>query len=64
MITTNTIDTFTIGQRVQLHPALDRWMRGDRYGKVTKITRQTVHVHLWWSGQTRAFQPMHLDPIN
>ena len=63
-ITNNNTNDFTIGQRVQLHPALDRWMRGDRYGKVSKVTRQTVHVHLDRSGQTRAFQPMHLTAVN
>jgi hypothetical protein len=38
MITTNTIETFAPGKRVQLHPALDRWMMGDRYGDIVKIT--------------------------
>jgi hypothetical protein len=27
-----TATDFEIGQRVQLHPATDRWMMGDRYG--------------------------------
>jgi hypothetical protein len=64
MITTNTIETFAIGKRVQLHPALDRWMMGDRYGDIVKTTRTHVHVHLDRSGQTLRFLPMHLDPIN
>lgn len=25
------------GDRVQLHPATDHWMRGDRYGTVSRI---------------------------
>ncbi len=25
------------GDRVQLHPATDRWMMGDRYGEVLRI---------------------------
>jgi hypothetical protein len=28
-----------IGDRVQLHPATDRWMMGDRYGVVRNIIR-------------------------
>lgn len=26
------------GDRVQLHPATDAWMQGDRYGTVDKVT--------------------------
>jgi hypothetical protein len=37
---------FTVGQRVQLAPHTDLWMRGARYGVVTKTTRQRVHVKL------------------
>ena len=25
------------GDRVELHPAMDRWMMGDRYGTVVRI---------------------------
>ncbi len=76
MITTNTIETFATGKRVQLHPALDRWMMGDRYGEVVKITQvkiiQTfdelttgwVYVKLDKSGTTMRFLPMLLEPIN
>jgi len=28
---------FNVGDRVQLHPATDAWMRGERYGNVTRI---------------------------
>lgn len=64
MITTNTTKTFAEGMRVQLHPALDRWMLGDRFGEVVKITRTHVHVALDRSGQTLRFLPMHLTPNN
>ena len=30
---------FKIGDRVQLHPATDDWMRGDRYGDVVNVRR-------------------------
>ena len=36
----------TIGDRVQLHPASDWWMRGARYGEVVKLGRKYVHVRL------------------
>lgn len=29
---------FGIGDRVQLHPATDAWMRGDRYGRVARVS--------------------------
>ena len=25
------------GTRIEMHPATDQWMRGDRYGTVTKV---------------------------
>ena len=32
-----TRNDFGIGDRVQLHPATDAWMRGDRYGRVAAV---------------------------
>ena len=29
----------TVGTRVELHPAMDAWMRGDRYGEVVGFGR-------------------------
>ena len=47
---------FTVGQSVQLHPALDTWMRGDRYGTVVKLPHvaasNTYRVHLDKSDKT------------
>lgn len=41
------------GRRVELHPGLDAWMRGDRYGVVTKCGRAgSVYVKLDKSGKT------------
>lgn len=40
------------GSRVQLHPATDRWMMGDRFGTVRKITRRCVHVKMDVSKKT------------
>lgn len=35
---------FQVGQRVQLHPGTNSWMRGDRYATVTKVGKSRVHV--------------------
>lgn len=40
------------GSRVQLHPATDRWMMGDRFGTVRKITRRSIHVKMDRSKKT------------
>ncbi len=32
-------EVFRIGQRVQIHPGLDRWMMGDRYGAIVHLYR-------------------------
>jgi hypothetical protein len=34
------------GQRVQLRPHMDLWMRGARYGDVTRVTKDLVSVRL------------------
>ena len=40
------------GQRVQLHPATDAWMRGDRYGTIVRIGPKTIHVKMDRSERT------------
>ena len=49
-----------VGDRVQLHPATDWWMRGAKYGEVTKITtnagphkRTYIYVKLDKAGAVR-----------
>jgi hypothetical protein len=37
---------FTVGQRIELSPACDLWMRGARFGNVAKIGRKFVTVKL------------------
>lgn len=44
-----------IGRRVQLHPATDRWMMGDRYGEIIKVGREYIYVKLDKSGKTIKF---------
>ena len=33
-----------IGMRVELHPATDAWMRGDRYGDIVAISRPRHYI--------------------
>ena len=28
---------YEIGDRIELHPATDEWMRGDKYGEIIKV---------------------------
>lgn len=44
-----------VGDRVQIHPAADAWVRGDRYGEVVKVGRTIVHVRMDRSGRIRWF---------
>ena len=46
-----------VNDRVQLHPATDAWMRGDRYGVIVKLGRKYVHVRMDRSGKTRKITP-------
>lgn len=34
-----------VGDRVQLHPSTDAWMRGDRYGEVTAEKVKSTRLH-------------------
>lgn len=56
----NRIDSFTVGERVQLHPATDLWMRGARYGSVVKIGRLLVSVRLDATDRTVNMHPDNL----
>jgi hypothetical protein len=42
-----------LGDRVELHPATDAWISGDRFGEVVKIGRRYIHVHMDRSGRVR-----------
>jgi hypothetical protein len=45
--------TVVPGDRVELHPATDAWMSGDRYGEVQHVTPTHAHVLMDRSGKTR-----------
>ena len=41
-----TVKDFVKGQRVEMHPATDLWMRGARFGTVTHVGKSRVNVKL------------------
>lgn len=52
-----------IGWRVELHPATDAWMMGDRYGEVVKVGRQLLHVRMDRSGKVRRIHPSNIGKV-
>jgi hypothetical protein len=44
------INELKVGDRIEMHPASDAWMRGDRYGEVLKVGKVLVTVKLDRSG--------------
>jgi ribosomal protein L21E len=61
-MTTSTIPhDFAVGDRIQMHPATDAWMRGDRYGEVVKLLRGGAYkVKLDVSGLTKTVTPENI----
>jgi len=57
------LSDFSKGQRVESHPATNAWIRGDRYGNVTKVGRRLVHVKMDRSERTLKFFPKDLIPV-
>src|ERR1700677_2808243 len=51
------LSDFTVGMRVEIHPATDAFMRGDIYGEVVKVARKYVHVKSDATGKTRGIVP-------
>ena len=54
---------YHVGDRIELHPATDRWMSGDRYGAIVKVTRKLVHILLDKSGRTAKMHPSNIGAI-
>ena len=59
-----TLDCFYVGQRIQLHPATDAWMAGDRYGEIVKLGRTRVHIRMDRSGLVRLIAPVNVLEID
>ncbi|MGE5612702.1 MAG: hypothetical protein ACM3UO_00305 [Bacillota bacterium] len=53
-----------VGDRVEVAPHLDRWMRGDRFGVVEHINRRgAVFVKMDRSGDLSQFAPSNLRRV-
>jgi len=51
---------FKVGDRVEHHPASDLWMRGARYGTVTRVGKALVWVQNDKTGRVRWWHPESL----
>ncbi len=52
-----------VGKRVELHPALDLWMMGDRFGTVVKAGRTYYSVKMDKSGRTVRLLPESISAV-
>lgn len=59
-----TVDDFHLGDNVELHPATDTWMQGDRFGIVSKLGRKYVYVLMDRSDTTKQMLPKHVGKWN
>lgn len=59
----NDLLAYRIGDRVQLHPATDAWMMGDRYGQIVRIGKKYLHVKMDVSGRTRKVAPSNINNV-
>ncbi len=61
-MTLYSLDAFRVGQRIQLHPATDQWMQGQRYAEVTKVGRKVITIKTD-AGRTYRVPPEHVSEI-
>jgi hypothetical protein len=55
---------FRVGDRVQLKPHTDLWMRGARYGTVVRLGRLLVHVEVDALHRVVTFNPLDLEMVD
>jgi hypothetical protein len=55
------VEVKSVGRRVELHPATDRWMMGDRFGEIVAFVDGNVRIKLDVSGKTLLFKPEDLN---
>lgn len=51
---------YAVGDRVELAPSTNAWMRGERFGVVAAIGHRYLRVTLDRSGRTLPFTPEHI----
>lgn len=54
---------FNLGDRVEIAPHIDRWMKGDVYGNVVKVGRKYIHVKMDRSGGIAMMAPENLKKV-
>lgn len=60
-----TLNDFRPGDRVELHPATDLWMRGARFGTVVSVGRLMLRVKLDRApGLDKLVNPENIYAIN
>lgn len=59
----HTLADFEVDMRVELHPAMDLWMAGVRYGMVKGVGRKYVTVKLDRLRRPRRIAPELLRPV-
>lgn len=57
------ITDFKKGDKIELHPATDLWMRGARYGKIIQVGRTNLKVKLDYLRRAIAVSPRNIGQI-
>lgn len=52
-----------VGDRVELHPATDAWMSGDRFGVVERLGNDVAFVRMDRSGRVRRVSSANIGSI-
>lgn len=55
------LSDYKVGDRVELHPATDTWMRGDRYGEIVRIGTKNIYVRMDKSNRILGFTPDNIQ---
>lgn len=58
-----TVRDFKVGDRIELHPATDNWMRGLRYGTVTRVGNRYVTLVMDAGGPESKCAPENIGRI-
>lgn len=51
------------GMRVEIHPGLDAWMQGDRFGTIWRLGRKLAHVKMDRSGRVLKLDPRWIHEV-
>ena len=57
------ITDFKKGDRIEMHPATDLWMRGARYGEIVQVGRKNLKVKLDYLRRAIAVSPRNIGQI-